>query len=397
MARISNLSRRLIFLFSTYWLFANIGCSNKNEKWSAALERQINEHDATFHLDSMVIYFMAKYHIPGLSLAVTKDDKLVYAKSYGLANLSTGEEVTNKSLFHIGGSSMSITAIAITKLVEQNKLSFDSKVFGDSGILGFQFGHKPYRPYITDITVGHLLNHTCGGWSGGGMLFEPKLRDASYSKSDLLSRALDDIPLQNKPGTSFAYSEFGYFILGRVIEKVSGMKYDDYVKENIFKPIGITDMEIEEDTVKKKNEVTFYKDRSWPTYNAELDENLFINRADASAGWMATSTDMVKLMVKLKSPGPAKNMIDSNIKRYSKINPDFVGSWYLQDAGKNWGWTSDFFAASFKLQKSPKGFCLAILVNTYRPVEKDYFRDMGRIANEIMDDSTIKWPGKDLF
>ena len=107
---------------------------------------------------------MVKYNVPGLSLAIAKDDKLIYAKGFGYANTSTGEKVTPESLFRIASISKSFTSVAIMKLIQNGKLTMNSSVFGDSGILGNQYGITSPGSNITSITIGELLHHTCGGW-----------------------------------------------------------------------------------------------------------------------------------------------------------------------------------------------------------------------------------------
>lgn len=112
-------------------------------------------------VDNAVTAFMEKYHVPGLSLAITKDEKLVYVKAYGKADKESNEDVTTESLFRIASISKSITGIAFMKLVEEGRLSLDDKVFGTGALLGTQYGQHAYPANLTNI-IRHLLNHTAG-------------------------------------------------------------------------------------------------------------------------------------------------------------------------------------------------------------------------------------------
>ena len=89
-------------------------------------------------VDNAISGFMTQYNVPGLSLAISKNGKLVYAKSYGKADVTAGTDVTNSSLFRIASVSKPITGIAIMKLVEAGQLSLDQKVFGAGSLLGTQ-------------------------------------------------------------------------------------------------------------------------------------------------------------------------------------------------------------------------------------------------------------------
>jgi hypothetical protein len=148
--------------------------------------------------------------------------------------------------FTIASISKTFTATAIMKLVEQGKLQLQDKVFGIGGILGTTYGTYPYKKWVKVITVEDLLAHLGGGWTDAGydknhdlyndrdpMFLHPELNQAA-----LISWALDNQPLKYEPGTHLLYSNFGFCLLGRVIEKVTGMKYEEYARKNILQPGG---------------------------------------------------------------------------------------------------------------------------------------------------------------
>jgi len=378
-------------------------CSVKDSGWGDTITRQVNRPDSMLGVDSVVVNFMVNYHIPGLSLAISKDGRIVYVKGYGYADLSTKEEVTQKSLFRVGQISQTITAIAVLKLIQERRLSSDAKVFGENGILGTQFGTLPYKSGITDITVYELLHHTSGGWSGGDdWMDDPKFRDTAISREQLLNWVLDNIPLRNMPGTRYGFSNFGYFVLGRVIEKVSGQSYADFVKESILRPIGITDMQLAgEFESKKKNEVMNYKDLVFPKYNGELDEDFCFSRADACSGWIASATDLLKFTVSINGYSKADPILDSSTMKLmlssSKANQHFACGWFLNNDFTNRYFISQHFAQASEIVTAANGFSWSILVNTSRPAAENYLGDLDNLMWKVIDNKAIIWPTKDLF
>lgn len=180
---------------------------------------------------------MTKYDVPGLSIAILKDERLVYAKGYGLANKETGEPVTTNTTFRLGSIAKSVTAMAILKLVDEGRLTLDQRVFGPGSILGTTFGEKPYTPQLEQITVRQLLEHTAGGdawsnqWDPANNKIDPYFQKEwlGYSQDELIGRVLDTRPVTQTPGSKFVYSNIGMGIAGRVVEKLSGMTYEAYV------------------------------------------------------------------------------------------------------------------------------------------------------------------------
>ena len=185
-------------------------------------------------IDNAVSGFMTNYSIPGLSIAITYNENLVYVKSYGYAITETNQPVTNQNLFRIASLSKQITSIAIMKLMDQGRILPSDTVFGPRGILDTLYGTQPYGPFISDITVYELLHHTEGGWPNDAT--DPMFTNPTMTAAQLISWTLDNRPLSNVPGTTYAYSNFGYCILGRVIEKITGMPYAQAVDSLCFSP-----------------------------------------------------------------------------------------------------------------------------------------------------------------
>jgi len=236
--------------------------------------------------------FMVSHKISAGSLAITYNSRLVFARGYTWSKASS--PVTRPtSLFRIASLSKPITSAGIFKLVEDNKLSLDDKVM-DILPFGTPKGKIP-DPNLEKVTILHLLEHL-GGWDRD-KTFDPMFADKKISKALGVSQPITqaDIitfmnsrPLQYEPGTKFAYSNYGYCLLGRVIEQITGLSYDEYIKSTILLPLGITNMQIGHSKLEKRapGEV-IYESKSESVYGAFSLENM-----DSHGGWLASAPDL---------------------------------------------------------------------------------------------------------
>src|SRR5262249_6778502 len=142
----------------------------------------------------------------------------------------------------------SLTAAAVLKLAEEGRLRLDDKAFERLGDLSPRPGGH-LNPDLRRITIRNPLQHA-GGWDRD-QSFDPMFRSPEIARTlgvsspaapRVVIRYMLDQPLQFKPGTRYAYSNFGYCVLGRVIERVSGKRYEDYVRSEILRPAGVTGM-----------------------------------------------------------------------------------------------------------------------------------------------------------
>src|SRR5271169_4291430 len=176
--------------------------------------------------------FMVKYEVPGLSISITRNGKFVYEHQFGMAVREQAQQLLPNSLFRIASVTKPITSVTIFTLIEKGKLKLNDKVFGPSGVLDDKYGKPPYKQYVTDITVDHLLTHTAGGWPNDST--DPMMHNLGWNQTKLITETIANLPLTNPPGTHWAYSNFGYCVLGRVIEQVTGQAYESFVQANIL-------------------------------------------------------------------------------------------------------------------------------------------------------------------
>lgn len=277
--------------------------------------------------DTQMKTFMANYQIPGATLAVTKNGKLVYMRAFGTANQAGTEATQPYHLFRIASISKTITSVAIMKLMENGQLSLSDKPFGPGGILNTD----PYfananitDPRIYDITIQNLLEHSAGwdrdqpmspnplppypyGFASDPIDFPLHVTLALGEPNPVSPRALIKFLLQKgldfSPGTSFAYSNVGFLVLGEVIEKISGMTYENYVKQTIFAPLGIYDIHLGKNLLADKHEREGEYNSPFTTLSLYGTGEFVpwqyggssIEAMDAHGGWIATARDLVRL------------------------------------------------------------------------------------------------------
>ena len=258
-------------------------------------------------MDSVVTAYMQKYGAPAVSVAVVKDERLVFVKSYGYQDVEKQIPATNENLYRIASISKPITVLGLLTLVKDGKLSLDDTVFGPKGILGEDFGPVPPGSNKDKITIKHLIEHKSG--------LQNIPRDAMFSYPELdqngiVEKVVSERKLMTEPGAKYYYSNVGYCVLGRVIEKLSGQRYEDFIKERVLKPAGITDMRIGGNTLSQRypNEVKYY-DKGSNVYCYKWD----ITRMDSHGGWIASATDLAKLMVHIDRNPRVKDILPATL------------------------------------------------------------------------------------
>jgi CubicO group peptidase (beta-lactamase class C family) len=213
------------------------------------------------------------------------------------------------------------------RLVEQGRLSLDQRVFGAGAILGTTYGTQPYGAGITSITVDHLLHHTGGGWPNSGG--DPMFANPTMSIDQLISWTVDNRPLASTPGSAFAYSNFGYAVLGGVIERVAGTHYANAVKTLVLDPAGITDMAIAGNTLadRQADEVMYFGQSGQNPYGMNL------SRSDAAGGWIASAASLAKLLVRVDGFGGKPDILSSGtisvMTTGSSANPGCAAGWFI--------------------------------------------------------------------
>jgi CubicO group peptidase (beta-lactamase class C family) len=335
----------------------------------------------------IIFQFRRQYGVPASSVAISRNGQFAYDQAVGMADKEHSQQVQQDSLFRIASITKPITSVTIFSLIEQGKLKLADRVFGPAGVLGTKFGGPPYKQYVADITVDQLLTHTCGGWPNDNT--DPMMQHNDWDHQKLISWTIENVPLTNAPGTHWAYSNFGYCVLGRVIEQVTGQTYENYVKANILAPCGITTMQIAANKERQRapNEVVYYGQYGEDPYK------LNVTRMDSHGGWIASSTEMVQFLnhvagapgiPALLKPETVKQMT-TPVDAYPQGPARYARGWMVRDNGAgNWWHNGSLPGTETIMVRTSTGFCWAALMNSRSQPENEMSAALDKMMWDVV-------------
>jgi CubicO group peptidase (beta-lactamase class C family) len=220
--------------------------------------------------------------------------------------------------------------------------------------------YAPVSEATKNLTINHLLTHSSGGW--GNRANDPMFMHAQASHEELIAWVLKNLPLIAMPGTTYDYSNFGYCLLGRIIEQVTAKTYEQASKELILNRAGISQMQIAGNRVNQKlpNEVIYYADPGENPYGMN------VSRMDSHGGWLATPTDLVKFVSSVDGLRPSSNILKmSNIAAMTKpssVNSTYASGWQVNSA-PNWWHNGSLPGTSSLVVRTASGMCWAACAN----------------------------------
>jgi CubicO group peptidase (beta-lactamase class C family) len=187
-------------------------------------------------LDGYVAKVMQSFQVPAVSIAIVKDGRVLLASGYGVKESGKSDPADGETLFGIASNTKAFTAAALAMLVEENKLAWDGRV------IDYLAEFRLSDPYVTqELTVKDLLVHRSGlGLGAGDLLWWPA---TTYDRRQIVHR-LRYIPLRKSFRNSYAYDNVLYTVAGEVIERVSGLTWEDFVQQRIFRPLGMTTSDV---------------------------------------------------------------------------------------------------------------------------------------------------------
>ena len=185
-------------------------------------------------LNQLDAYYQKALHdwkVPGMAIALIKNDSVIFAKGYGVINAKTGGTVDANTIFGIASNTKAFTAAALAMLVDEGKIKWDDPVV--KHLPYFQL----YNPYITQaVTIKDLLSHRVGLATFSGDLL---WYNTSYSREDIIRRVRYLQPVYGfRDG--YGYSNIMFIVAGQIIETVSGQRWEDFVQKRFFQPLGMT-------------------------------------------------------------------------------------------------------------------------------------------------------------
>lgn len=383
-----------------------------NEK----LNNTMSELPETEGIDKKVKAFMRKWQIKGASLAVMRNDSLVYAKGYGWADEAEGIAMEPSHILRMASVSKLITATGIMVLQDRDSLSIKDTVFGPSGILNDSL----FNTVIKDknyhkITIEHLLRHQGGFY-----------RDPLFSSLDVMKQMqLDNPPvkedfyrlvLRNKlrfmPGDWEKYSNFGYLLLSEIIEKVSGKPYEQFIREEVLRPAGCFDMHIGGSyySDRRPNEVRYYTHEGDGKFIEEYNgSGIMVERCyggnnipllSGAGAWCGSPAEIARLVASIDGKSEVEDIISAEavaqMTEYFDKDTYSLG-WNDTDPQKGWSRTGTLAGTSALLKYFPDGECWILITNTSTwrgPGLARYTDDMFKQCRELYSD---RLPDRNLF
>ena len=377
--------------------------------------------------DIAMTNLLADYNIKGAQLALTYQGRLVYSRGFGYANESTNTLVQPKSIFRVASLSKPVTSVAILKLVEQGQINLNSLVFGVNGILNdaaYLNLINSQTSAVNSITVRHLLQHTAGWnsyYSGDAFLGNWQVGATPYEISEFMGvtapgtvqstiqYVLENIPLDDLPGTNSAYSNIGYSILGEIIKKVTGQEYETYVRDSILIPLNITNMHLGRTKLidQLPLEVNYYNNYNTTVpsiYNNTQVPGAYggycMENMGAASGWVASAEDMCLWLTSVDGFPSKPDILEAatiaQMVAPSAVYDGFGMAFYLNAFDGNWYHTEALpSTCDGMLDRRGDEISGVILLNTKA--------NEGNITNAINDilyayPSVIStWPSHDFF
>jgi CubicO group peptidase (beta-lactamase class C family) len=207
--------------------------AHPHEGQFAVPDRRSKLASAFGEIDRLFTDFAKTSHIPGAAWGIVIDGELAHSGFVGVRNVATNAPVDGDTVFRIASMTKSFTAMAILKLRDAGKLSLDEPA---ERYVPELKGLKYPTTDAPKITVRHLLTHS-EGFPEDNPWGDQQLAESEAALSRMLR---DGIPFSNVPGVAYEYSNYGFAILGRIVSNVSGVAYEDYIAQNILRPLGMT-------------------------------------------------------------------------------------------------------------------------------------------------------------
>lgn len=331
------------------------------------------------------------------SVLISKDNTILYQKSFGYANLSGQEKNTEKSVFGIASLTKSLTAVGILKLVEDGKLTLETPI-------------STYFPdfipdYSKGITIQHLLNNSSGmeanigrtDDNGHGLMPEETL-----ITFDTLLEKFKDSKLKFEPGTGYDYNNFGYLLLAQIIEKVSGQSYADFMEQAVFKPAGMENTAVAsfKSLNQKARPYLGLGMNEFQEFNSPFHPSWFQGAADINS----TPLDLFKFMQALDNGTLLKSASVNKIYTYTQamgVNEMLSGlGWVIDHKGdEKWVYNNGLLPGYASVMGSLPGKNIKIIIlsnaTSVNPIA-DEFQGEVTFVPEITDKIISLFQGKSI-
>lgn len=367
-------------------------------------------------LDKKINNYMRKWQFKGASLVITRNDSLLYAKGYGWADEEKSIPMEPGHIMRMASVSKLLTATGIMVLQDRGLLSIKDTVFGPAGILRDSLFTKTIKDRnYHKITVEHLLRHQ-GGFHRDPLFSSRDVRhqmqlDHAPEKEDFYRLVLSR-RLRFQPGSWHKYSNFGYLLLSEIIETVSGMPYEEFMRKEVFAPAGCYDFHIAGSYLKdrRENEVRYYTHEGDGKFIEEYtDSGVMVERCyggnnipllSGAGAWCGSPAEIARLVASIDGdPGVPDIISAESFAQMTEYFDKETFSLGWNDTNPDIGWSrSGTLSGTCALVKHyPDGECWILITNTSTwkgPGQARYTSDLFRQCRQLY---SSRLPKRNLF
>ncbi|MGE0552633.1 MAG: serine hydrolase domain-containing protein [Gemmatimonadales bacterium] len=371
-------------------------------------------------MDNAISDLIRTWQIPGAAVAVTYQERLVYARGFGYADTLARRQVQPDALFRIASVSKPITAVTVLRLVDEGKLALDAKALDLIPDLMAPAGTTE-DPRLGEITIRQLLWHV-GGWDrdrSGDPVFQNaqialSLGVGRPASAEDVIRYMRGRPLDFDPGSRYVYSNFGYMVLGRIIERVTGQDYESYVRGSTLAAAGITRMQVGHSraTERTPGEVTYYDLNTGPSVYPDggmvpaPDGAFYLESMDSHGGWIASAVDLVKFVTGVDGQDTRPDLIPSALFLPMLSAPPgaiWTGAvhyglgWLVRPDPGNWWHNGSLPGTASFVARYANGVTVAAVFNARAMTPSSAFESQvdPTLGNAL--GAVSSWPAHDLF
>ena len=385
-----------------------------NDTLTNALSAQPELHA----MDSIMQRYLKRWEIHGAQLAISRHDSLLYARGFGYADKDRQIPMEPSYIMRMASVSKLVTATGIMKLRDMGKIRLSDKVFGPKGILNDTFYVNSIRDKrYFDITVEQLLRHKAGftNYAGDAIFSTRYIMQQNHLTTPPDHRTLLRIVLRRHlgytPGTAQRYCNIGYTLLSLIIEKRTGMSYENFMQRYVLNPAGCYDFHIAGNYLKdrRKNETVYYMHSSSvpvPEFNNSgrmvvrcYGEN-DITTALGAGAWVASAAELCRLVASIDGDRTVPDVISPQaVKLMTQEMPDhqFSLGWNFTPRNRPWIRTGSLVGTSALVLRYPDGECRVFITNTSTWKGHKFSQDTMALFEKLRKRFGSKMPKRNMF
>ena len=385
-----------------------------NDTLTNALSAQPELHA----MDSIMQRYLKRWEIHGAQLAISRHDSLLYARGFGYADKDRKIPMEPSYIMRMASVSKLVTATGIMKLRDMGKIRLSDKVFGPKGILNDTFYVNSIRDKrYFDITVEQLLRHKAGftNYAGDAIFSTRYIIQQNHLTTPPDHRTLLRIVLRRHlgytPGAAQRYCNIGYTLLSLIIEKRTGMSYNDFMQRYVLNPAGCYDFHIAGNYLKDRrpNETVYYMHSSSvpvPEFNNSgrmvvrcYGEN-DITTALGAGAWVASAAELCRLVASIDGDRIVPDVISPQaVKLMTQEMPDhqFSLGWNFTPRNRPWIRTGSLVGTSALVLRYPDGECWVFITNTSTWKGHKFSQDTMALFEKLRKRFGSKMPKRNMF